>query len=339
MVSNNSVRLPSACDYICCKFYCMRVTDVLKNAEETLFSFELLPPRKGNGIKALYDTIDPLMEFDPKFINVTYHREEYIYKKRSNGYLEKVSIRKRPGTVGICAAIKNRYDVITVPHLTCGGFSKQETEEALIDLDYLGITDVLALRGDPEKTERSFVPDPNGHSYAGDLVKQIMDTNAGRYLEEDVESSHKTNFTIGVAGYPEKHCESMSMTTDLKHLKDKIDAGAEYIVTQMFFDNTKYFEFVDKCREIGITVPIIPGLKPITTLNHIKFLPKTFAISFPDDLARELEKCKDSAAVKEVGVEWAIQQSKELMNAKVPSLHYYTMGRSNVTQQIASAIY
>jgi methylenetetrahydrofolate reductase (NADPH) len=317
----------------------MRVTDVLEKSDKTLFSFELLPPRKGNGIKALYDHIDPLMEFNPQFINVTYHREEYVYKKRSNGYLEKVSIRKRPGTVGICAAIKNRYDVITVPHLTCGGFSKQETEEALIDLDYLGITDVLALRGDPEKTERTFVPDPNGHSYAVELVEQIMAMNNGRYLEEDVESSHKTNFSIGVAGYPEKHAESMSLTTDLEYLKKKIDAGAEYIVTQMFFDNEKFFHFVDQCRAIGIDVPIIPGLKPITTLNHIKFLPKTFAIDFPDDLARELVQCKTREAVRQVGIEWSIAQSKELIKFGVPSLHFYTMGRSDITRRIAEQIY
>ncbi len=317
----------------------MKVIDQLNEAKDTLFSFEILPPLKGSNIDDLYGGIDPLMEFDPSFINVTYHREEYTYKKREKGFLEKISIRKRPGTVGICAAINNKFGVTTVPHLTCGGFSREETENALIDLSFLGINNILALRGDPVKTESSFVPDPNGHKYALGLVEQVNDMNNGRYLDEEVQNPYPTDFCTGVAGYPEKHYEAMSMKSDLKHLKQKIDAGADYIVTQMFFDNSKFFEFVDKCREIGIDCPIIPGLKPLTTLRHIGFIPKTFAVSFPENLSDKLENCKTNLDVRKVGVEWAIKQSQELKEAGVPCLHYYTMGRSEHVKNIVKEIY
>lgn len=315
----------------------MNVIETLKkNQGKTLFSFEILPPLKGKNIQSIYDAIDPLMEFKPSFINVTYHREEYVYKKREKGFLEKVSIRKRPGTVGICAAIQNKYGVNTVPHLTCGGFSKEETENALIDLHFLGIQDILVLRGDPIKTETSFVPDPNGHAYAVDLVKQAEAMNNGIYLDDEIKSPQPTNFCIGVAGYPEKHYEAMSLKTDIKHLKSKIDAGASYIVTQMFFDNNKYFDFVKRCRENNIQVPIIPGIKPITTLKHIEFIPKTFHVDFPEELADELEKCTNNDEVAAVGVKWAIKQSKELINQKVPCIHYYTMGKSEYVRKIVS---
>ena len=247
----------------------MKVIDHLTNSKDTLFSFEILPPLKGKSIQSIFDGIDPLMEFNPKFINVTYHREEYIYKERENGLLEKIAIRKRPGTVGICAAIMNKYNVDAVPHLICGGFSKEETENALIDLQFLGIDNVLALRGDSIKTESTFRPHKDGHGFAVDLINQISEMNSGNYIVDDVQLE-QTDFCIGTAGYPEKHFESMNMTTDLHYLKGKVDAGAEYIVTQMFFDNQKYFEFVKACREIGITVPIIPGIKPIKNLNHIR---------------------------------------------------------------------
>ena len=316
----------------------MKVIEHLNAAKNTLFSFEILPPLKGKSIQSIFDGIDPLMEFKPKFINVTYHREEYIYKERDNGLLEKIAIRKRPGTVGICAAIMNKYDVDAVPHLICGGFSKEETENALIDLQFLGIDNVLALRGDSIKTESTFRPHKDGHAYAVDLINQISDMNRGNYIVDDVQLE-PTNFCIGAAGYPEKHFESMNMSTDMHYLKMKVEAGAEYIVTQMFFDNQKYFEFVDSCREMGINVPIIPGLKPIKNLNHITFLPKFFKIDFPEALSKELLKCKDNKAVEQVGIEWGIQQSKELKERNVPCIHYYTMSNSTSVKTIAKEVF
>ena len=316
----------------------MKVIDHIKEAKETLFSFEILPPLKGKSIQSIYDGIDPLMEFKPKFINVTYHREEYIYKEHDKGLLEKVSIRKRPGTVGICAAIMNRYQVDAVPHLICGGFSKDETENALIDLQFLGIDNVLALRGDPVKTESSFTPHPKGHKYAVELIEQVTAMNNGTYSLDDIKLE-PTDFCIGAAGYPEKHFEAMNMATDLQYLKKKVDAGASYIVTQLFFDNKKYFDFVDACRKIGIDVPIIPGLKPIKSLRHISFLPKFFNIDFPDDLSKELLKCKSNESVKQLGVAWSIQQSKALKEAGVPCIHYYTMSDSKEVKEIASKIF
>jgi methylenetetrahydrofolate reductase (NADPH) len=278
------------------------------------------------------------MEFKPKYINVTYHREEYIFKERDNGLLEKIAIRKRPGTVGICAAIMNKYQVDAVPHLICGGFSKEETENALIDLQFLGIDNVLALRGDSIKTESAFRPHTEGHSYAVDLIKQVVEMNSGKYITEDFQLE-PTNYCIGTAGYPEKHFEAMNLNTDLQYLKAKVNAGAEYIVTQMFFDNQKFFEFVDACRAIGITVPIIPGIKPIKTLNHTTFLPKLFHIDYPEALAKELLKCKNNEAVKHLGIEWGIQQSKELKAQNVPGIHYYTMSNSNEVKAIASQVF
>jgi methylenetetrahydrofolate reductase (NADPH) len=316
----------------------MKVIDHLNEAKSTLFSFEILPPLKGKSIQSIFDGIDPLMEFKPKYINVTYHREEYIFKERDNGLLEKIAIRKRPGTVGICAAIMNKYQVDAVPHLICGGFSKEETENALIDLQFLGIDNVLALRGDSIKTESAFRPHTEGHSYAVDLIKQVVEMNSGKYITEDFQLE-PTNYCIGTAGYPEKHFEAMNLSTDLHYLKAKVDAGAEYIVTQMFFDNQKYFEFVDACRAIGITVPIIPGIKPIKTLNHTTFLPKLFHIDYPEALAKELLKCKNNEAVKHLGIEWGIQQSKELKAQNVPGIHYYTMSNSDEVKAIASEVF
>lgn len=316
----------------------MKVTDHIQQAKETLFSFEILPPLKGKSIQSIYDGIDPLMEFKPKFVNVTYHREEFIYKERENGLLEKIAIRKRPGTVGICAAIMNKYEVDAVPHLICGGFSREETENALIDLQFLGIDNVLALRGDSIKTEANFRAHKDGHSYAVELINQITEMNEGKYLMDDV-NLEPTNFCIGAAGYPEKHFEAMNLTTDLQYLKAKVDAGAEYIVTQMFFDNAKYFAFVDACRVIGITVPIIPGLKPIKTLTHVSFLPKFFHIDYPEELSSELLKCTSNKEVEALGIEWGIQQSKELKAKGVPCIHYYTMSNSSSVKAIAKEIF
>lgn len=317
----------------------MKVIDHISNSkEETLFSFEILPPLKGKSIQSIYDGIDPLMEFKPKFINVTYHREEYIYKEREHGLLEKIAVRKRPGTVGICAAIMNKYNVDAVPHLICGGFSREETENALIDLQFLGIDNVLALRGDPIKTESTFRSEPGGHKFAVELIQQISEMNQGNYMMDDIQMA-PTNFCIGAAGYPEKHFEAMNLEFDLQNLKAKVDAGAEYIVTQMFFDNSKYFAFVEACRKIGISIPIIPGLKPIKTLSHISFLPKFFHIDYPIELANELLKCKDNKAAEQVGIEWGIHQSKELKAAGVPCIHYYTMSNSSSVKTIAKEIF
>ncbi|GMQ24008.1 methylenetetrahydrofolate reductase [NAD(P)H] [Algoriphagus sp. oki45] len=316
----------------------MKITEHLKSAKSTLFSFEILPPLKGQSLKELLEGIEPLMEFKPPFVDVTYHREEFIYKKHPNGLLEKVSTKKRPGTVGICAAIMNRFQVDAVPHLLCGGFTKEETENALIDLNFIGVENVLALRGDAPKGEK-FAPEREGHSFASELVEQIVRMNQGKYLHEETENNFHTDFCIGVAGYPEKHFEAPSLRFDLKQLKEKVDKGAEYIVTQMFFDNKKYFDFVDKVREAGIAVPIIPGIKPITTLGQITMLPRTFFLDLPDALMDELEKCKTNGEVKEVGIEWAIQQSRELINAGVPSLHFYTMSKADATYKIAKEVF
>ena len=316
----------------------MKVTEHISNSKDTIFSFEILPPLKGKGIEDLYAGIDPLMEFNPPFINVTYHREEYQYKEMGNGLLKKVSVRKRPGTVGICAAIMNKYKIDAIPHLICGGFSKEETESALIDLKFLGVDNVLALRGDPIKSEQIFTPAQGGNAYALDLIKQMNEMNQGQYLHEETKNN-PSNFCIGTAGYPEKHFEAMNMSTDLKYLKMKVDAGADFIVTQMFFDNSKYFSFVKKCREIGINIPIIPGIKPITTLKHISFLPKFFHIDFPEELSLELSKCKTNEQVKQVGKEWGISQAKELKNNNVPVIHFYTMGKGESVKNIAKAVF
>jgi methylenetetrahydrofolate reductase (NADPH) len=295
-----------------------------------VISFEILPPLKGKTINSIYDHLDPLMEFKPAFINVTYHRSEQVFKKKADGTFDKVEVRKRPGTVGICAAIMNHYKVDAVPHLICGGFSKQETESALIDLAFLGIDNVLVLRGDAAKNETLFEPEPNGNRYASDLLKQVVDLNNGIYLEEDIRNGSKTQFCIGVAGYPEKHFEAPNLQTDLKYLKAKVDGGAEYVITQMFFDNKKYFEFVKACKESGIDVPIIPGLKPITSKKQLMVLPRTFHVDIPTDLSNEILKCKTDADVEIVGAEWLLMQSKELKKFGVPILHYYTLGKPHV---------
>lgn len=316
----------------------MKVTEHLAKSDKTLFSFEILPPLKGETIQSIYNTLDPLMEVNPPFIDVTYHREEMVYKRLKNGTVLPKTIRKRPGTVGIAAALKNKYNVDAVPHLICGGFSKEETENALIDLDFLGIENVLVLRGDPAKGEKKFIPDPNGHQYAIDLLKQVDLMNKGVYMDEELENSHATDFCIGVAGYPEKHFEAPNMKTDLAFLKKKVDAGADYIVTQLFFNNEAFFKFEKACRDIGITVPIIPGLKPISIKKHLSLLPNFFHLDLPEDLADAIVDAKDTEAVRQVGVEWAVKQSKELIAHGVPCIHFYTMGRSNNIEQIVKQI-
>lgn len=316
----------------------MKVTEHLKTAKGTLISFEILPPLKGKTINSIYDHLDPLMEFKPSFINVTYHRAEHTFKKKPDGTFDKVEVRKRPGTVGICAAIMNHYKIDAVPHLICGGFTKRETEDALIDLHFLGIDNVLVLRGDAAKNETYFEPEPDGNRYAIDLLKQVGDLNNGIYIEDDIRNGFRTDFCMGVAGYPEKHFEAPNLATDLRYLKAKVEAGAEYIVTQMFFDNKKFFDFVKACREAGIEVPIIPGLKPISSKKQLSVIPRTFYVDIPTDLSNEIIKCKTDADVELVGVEWLTQQSRELKKAGVPVLHYYTLGKSAMIRSVVKEL-
>jgi len=317
----------------------MKVTDHIKEAKgKTLFSFEIIPPVKGRNIQELYSNIDPLMEFKPPFIDVTTSREEYIYIDKE-GLLDKKLTRMRPGTVGICASIKHKYDVDTVPHVLCGGFTKEETEYLLVDCHYLGIDNVMALRGDAMREEQYFEATKGGHPYAKSLVKQIQDLNCGKYLHEVVETDDCADFCIGVAGYPEKHLEAPSLKTDLKRLKEKVDAGADYIVTQMFFDNKKYFDFVSAAKDMGIQVPIIPGIKPIAVKRHLQLLPQVFRIDLPQDLIEAVDGCSTNKEVRAVGIEWAIEQSKELKAAGVPVLHYYSMGKSDNIKAIAKELF
>ncbi len=312
----------------------MKITDHIKAAKDTLISFEILPPLKGKTIESIYNHLDPLMEFQPSFINVTYHRSEQVFKKRGDGSFDRIEVRKRPGTMGICAAIMNHYKIDAVPHLICGGFNLQETENALIDLAFLGIDNLLVLRGDAAKNETNFEPEPQGHSYAIDLLKQAVNLNNGIYLEEEIRDGYKTQFCVGVAGYPEKHFEAPNMQTDMRYLKMKVDAGADYITTQMFFDNNKYYQFVKECRAAGIDVPIIPGLKPITSKRQLSMLPRTFHVDIPTDLSNEIMKCKTDQDVELVGQEWLLNQSRELKKFGVDILHYYTLGKPHVVANV-----
>ena len=308
----------------------MKVTEHIEQAKKTLISFEILPPLKGKTINSIYDHLDPMMEFKPSFINVTYHRSEHVFKKKTDGTFEKVEVRKRPGTVGICAAIMNHYQIDAVPHLICGGFTKRETEDALIDLNFIGVDNILVLRGDAAKNETVFEPEPAGNRYAIDLMKQVVNLNNGIYLEEDIRDGFRTRFSIGVAGYPEKHFEAPNMDADLNNLKAKVEAGADYIVTQMFFDNKKYFDFVKKCREKGITVPIIPGLKPISSKKQLTVIPRTFYVDIPSELSSEINGCRTDEDVEAVGTAWLLEQSRELKKEGVPVLHYYTLGKARM---------
>lgn len=316
----------------------MKVTEHIAQAKDTLISFEVLPPLKGKTISLVYEHLNPLMEFKPSWINVTYHRSETAFKKKADGTFEKVEVRKRPGTVGICAAIMNHYQVDTVPHFICGGFNKRESEDALIDLNFLGIDNVLVLRGDAAKNEASFEPEKDGHAYAIDLQKQVVNLNNGLYLDEDIQNGGKTNFCIGTAGYPEKHFEAPNLEIDLQRLKDKVDAGADYIMTQMFFDNQKFFDYVKTCRDMGITVPIIPGLKPLTTKKQLAILPRIFHVDIPTELSKEVMKCKTDADVEIVGTEWLLQQSRDLKQFGVPVLHYYTLGKPKVIYNVVKEL-
>lgn len=318
----------------------MKIINLINKADKTLFSFELLPPLKGQNIDSIYKTIDPLLDFNPFAINITYHQEEIVYNKLENGLLEAKAVRKRPGTVAISAAINNRYpDITVVPHLICGGFSKEDTEYALIDLHFLDIDNILVLRGDPPRNQRRFTPNKGGHRYASELVEQVMQMNKGIFLDGKEVANSATDFCVGVAGYPEKHYEAPNMEYDLQQLKKKLDAGAEYIVTQMFFDNSKYFAFVDKCRAAGINVPIIPGLKPIATKREINVLPQIFHVDIPDALVQTIQNCNDNEEAWQAGIDWSIKQSIELKEYGVPVLHYFTVGQSENIYEIAKAVF
>lgn len=317
----------------------MKVIDIINQSDKTVFSFELLPPLKGNDASKIYNTIETLIDFNPKYINITTHRDEMVYVELPDGRIEKRIVRKRPGTVAIAANIQHKYGIPVIPHILCGGFTKSETEHVLIDLNFMGIKNVLALRGDGIKGDHVFRPEANGHANANQLVEQIVNLRNGKYLEADLKNTAAMDFCIGVAGYPEKHFESPNPETDLHYLKQKVDAGADYIVTQMFFDNQKYYDFVGRCRAAGITVPIIPGIKPINLRNQLTVLPKLFSIDIPQELANELEKCKTDDDAKVVGTEWAIQQSKDLVANKVPSLHFYTYGVSDNARKIVEAVF
>jgi methylenetetrahydrofolate reductase (NADPH) len=317
----------------------MKVIDQLNAAKKTQFSFELLPPLKGRSIDEIYRAIDPLVEFNPININITYHQHETVYITLPDGTFEKKIVRKRPGNVALSAAIKFRYNITVVPHVICGGHTKDDIEDLLIDFHFLGLDNLLLLRGDAPKGQKIFMPEKNGHANTKDLVAQIMDMNKGKYLDASLKNPQPTNFSLGVAGYPEKHIEAPNIDIDLKYLKEKVDAGADYIVTQLFFDNKKFVSFVDQCRAVGITVPIIPGIKPLANLNDIKLVPQIFSCDIPQEYYAELEKCKTNADVKEAGIEWAIKQSKELIQMGVPAIHFYTYGISDNVKRIAKAVF
>jgi methylenetetrahydrofolate reductase (NADPH) len=312
----------------------MTVIELIKKSKSPLFTFELLPPLKGHSIERIYSAIDRLVEFSPAYINFTSHANEAVFVERADGLLERKLLRKRPGTIALAAAVKYKYNITVVPHMLCGGFSREETENALIEMHFLGIHDVLALRGDPPKGSRVFIPEKEGHRYTSELVEQIGAMNRGRYLDEAMRESSPTSFCIGVAGYPEKHIEAPNMAADIANLKKKVDAGASYIVTQMFFDNSRFFAFRDAVEAAGIDVPVIPGIKPVSAMNDLNLLPQTFHIDLPEILVRELLKCETDEEVREVGIEWTTAQSKELIRSGVPGIHYYTLGRSDNVARI-----
>lgn len=306
----------------------MKVIDILSKSSKPFASFELVPPLKGSDKNKLYASVEPLMEFNPPFLNITTHRDEIVYRENADGNYKRVTITKRPGSVAIAAAIMKRFKVEVVPHVICGGATRGEIENTLLDLNFLDIQNVVALRGDPVPGEKNFTPVADGHSHSIDLVRQIENMNRGIYLDDTIKDAVPTNFCVGVAGYPEKHYEAPNLDMDIARLKEKVDAGADYVVTQLFFDNKKYFDFVEKATAAGINVPIIPGIKPVSTKRHIELLPKSFSIDIPNELMKELVKCKDNSAVYQVGLEWCVMQCKELLAKGAKAIHFYTMSKS-----------
>ncbi len=311
-----------------------KVIDIINKKTAPFASFELVPPLKGSDISKLYHAIEPLMEFAPPFINITCHRDEIEFRQKTDGTFEKVTITKRPGSVAIAAAIMKRFPIEVVPHLICGGSSKHKIENDLLDLNFMDIQNVVALRGDAIPGQKYFVPEPDGHRYSCELVQQIHNMNQGIYLDKNITDAVPTNFCIGVAAYPEKHYEAPNLDIDIENLKRKVEAGADYIVTQMFFDNDCFYRFTDRCRAAGINVPIIPGLKPISTTTHIEMLPRAFSIDIPQDLMKEVRKCKDNKEIYQTGIEWCTAQSKDLLAHGVPAIHYYTMGKAENIREI-----
>ncbi|MDR0755162.1 MAG: methylenetetrahydrofolate reductase [Prevotellaceae bacterium] len=317
----------------------MKVADILRNAKNTLFTFEILPPLKGGNFGEIQRTIEPLLEFSPSYINVTCHRADIAYRTNNKGETERYTAKKRPGSVGVAAAVKFKYNIEIVPHVICAGFTRDETEDALIDYNYLEMRNLLVLRGDKMKSDPVFIAEKDGHAHAVDLLKQIQNMNKGIYLNSEIENAEPTDFSCGVAGYPEKHADAKNMEQDIIYLKEKVDAGADYIVTQMFFDNSKYFEFVKRCRQAGITVPIIPGVKPVATMNQVDVLPKLFSLSLPNELESELRKCKTNEEAKNTGTEWLTAQAQELKKANVPAIHIYTFGIPDNVAKVCKAIF
>jgi methylenetetrahydrofolate reductase (NADPH) len=317
----------------------MNILKKIEASEKPLFSFELLPPLRGHNLQSIYEAIENLLEFNPAYINITHHRDEIVYKDRPDGLIERKIIKKRPGTIAISAAVKYKYDVDVVPHLICSGFTKEETEYALIEMGFLGIEDVFALRGDTLAGQRRFLPEAHGHSYAYELVEQIENMNKGLYLDSDLQNSDQTIFCIGVAGYPEKHIEAPNIETDIDNLKKKVDAGADYIVTQLFYDNDKFYQFRDLCQKKGIDIPIFPGIKPILNHRDIELLPQTFNIDIPHKLFDEVKASKDKSEIELIGTEHAIKQSQDLIKNGIPGIHYYTLGKSDNIRKIAQECY
>lgn len=317
----------------------MKIIDILQEAKHPLFTFEMLPPLKGHDIEKIYSAVELLREYNPAYINFTYHQQEAVYVERPDGLVERRIVRKRPGTVALSAAVKNKFNIEVVPHLICGGLTRDELENALVELNFLGIDNVFALRGDPPKGERRFMGTADGYLHSSELVEQIARMNRGLYLDPDLKNAQPTNFCVGVAGYPEKHFEAPNMQQDIAMLKKKVEAGASYVVTQMFFINSHYFAFVDACRAAGITVPIIPGIKPLSAKTDIQLIPQTFSIDMPTDLYEAVAACSTNKEVREVGIEFAIRQSKELYAAGVPGIHYYTLGRADNIARIVKEVF
>jgi len=314
----------------------MKVSEHLDRASEPLISYEIIPPKRGGSAEQILKVVEELMAFDPPFIDVTSHSAEVSYEQTENGTWERRVKRKRPGTIGLCAAIEARFDIDTVPHLLCRGFTREETEDALIELNYLGIDNVLAIRGDDTGYEKPLKRNRSRNEYAVDLVRQIVDMNQGQYLE-DLMEAQSTDFCVGVGGYPETHFEAPNLSWDIMRLKQKVEAGADYVVTQMFFDNEYFFNFVEECRDVGIDVPIIPGVKILKRKRHLRVLPKYFHTEIPEELAAEVDAA-DPEDVQDIGVEWAIRQTKELMSAGVPCVHFYIMSSADTVTKVVEPL-
>lgn len=317
----------------------MKVIDLINGRKKNLFSIEIVPPLRGNNVEGIYQRIDQLIEYNPAFINITYHKDEANYTQLKNGKIVKRTISKRPGTVALTASIMNKYKVEVVPHLTCGGFSRDQAENALIDFNFLGIENLLVLQGDAGRGQDVFIPEPDGHRYAVQLLEQVLNMNKGKYLDENLEQGNPSNFCVGVAGYPEKHYAAASLDSDIQYLKAKVLAGADYIITQMFFDNKYYYDFVSRCRAEGIGVPIIPGLKPIALKNQVDVLPKIFNTDIPEELINEVRKCTDNKEALEIGTRWTIEQARDLMKNGAPVLHFYTLGAGSSIRKIVKEIF